>query len=52
MDDRPVKSSLEWTRCVIEGAIDDDAEFITIGVMAHGGARVLVDGVSFEVIAR
>jgi hypothetical protein len=49
MDNRPVRTS-EWTRCDITGRIDDDAEFITFGVMSHGGGRVWIDDVSFAVI--
>jgi hypothetical protein len=50
MDDRPLRAT-EWTRCEIVGEVDDDAEFINIGVMSIGGGRVWVDDVSFEVVA-
>ncbi len=49
MDDRPVRSA-EWTRCDITGRVDEDAQFIEIGIMSIGRGRVWVDDVSFEVI--
>ena len=49
MDDRPVRAA-EWTRCDIVGRVDDDAQFIEIGIMSIGRGRVWVDDVSFEVV--
>jgi tetratricopeptide (TPR) repeat protein len=51
MDDRPARSS-DWTRCDIVGEIDADAKFISFGVMSHGGGRVWIDDVSFEVVSK
>jgi len=51
MKDRPVRST-DWTLCEITGEIDEDARFISFGVMSIGGGRVWVDDVSFEVIPK
>jgi len=51
MKDRPVRST-DWTLCEITGEIDEDARFISFGVMSIGGGRVWVDDVSFDVIPK
>ena len=50
MDSRPVRSA-EWTRCEITGKVDDDANFIEIGIMSVGSGKTWADDVSFDVVS-
>jgi hypothetical protein len=50
MDGRPVRSA-EWTRCEITGKVDDDANFIEIGIMSVGSGKTWADDVSFDVVS-
>jgi hypothetical protein len=49
MSNRAV-ASRAWDRYEINGRIDDDAEWINIGVMAFGDATVWIDDARFEII--
>jgi hypothetical protein len=50
MGNRPVRSA-EWTKCQIQTRVDDDATFITFGVMLIGRGSVWVDNVSMEAVS-
>jgi hypothetical protein len=50
MGNRPVRSA-DWTRCEIQTRIDDDATFITFGIMLIGRGMVWVDNVSVEMVS-
>jgi len=49
MWDRPIRSP-EWEEHEIVGRVDDDAETLSIGLMAFGEAGVWMDDVRFEVV--
>ncbi len=49
MNDRPVRSD-DWKQIVIEGALHDDAQSLSVGLMVLGSAEAWLDDVSIEVL--
>jgi hypothetical protein len=50
MQDRPIVGTLDWTRYEIVLDVAPDTEDIAYGVLLHGGGRVWIDDIAFDVV--
>ena len=49
MGDRPIRSA-QWQRYEIVGTVDEDAEWMNIGIMVFGEATAWLDDVRIEIL--
>jgi hypothetical protein len=50
MQDRPIKGTGDWQRCDVVLDVPQESTQIAFGILLHGGGKVYLDNVSFEVV--